>query len=61
MTRKRAWCTNTTNGVPLQVIPMLLMNLLSKMFDILILDHCIFRHNKLNSALYYSSLFSCSI
>jgi hypothetical protein len=34
---KRAWCANMTNSAPLQlqVILILLMNLLSKMIDIL--------------------------
>jgi hypothetical protein len=55
MARKRDLYANVTNDVPLQVIPVLLMNMLFKMFDILILDHDICRHNKLNCALNYSS------
>jgi fructose-specific phosphotransferase system IIC component len=31
MTRKRTWCMNVMNGTPLQVIPILKTNLLSKL------------------------------
>jgi hypothetical protein len=55
MAIKRARYTNMMNCVPLHVILILLAKLLSKMFDILMLDHWIPRHNELSCALNYSS------